>query len=272
MNAERTGRPFKQAIQELFIELNDTALHADASLDLSHPPNLVRRTGGLRRGKAWVIVSEPGGGARSLGISLLLDALGFDGRSRDATHRTAFWLHLAAPERRVAAELLASYARIPLRQIERGDLHRDAWGKLTHAAGVLAKSALWLSDEPLLDPSEPPDVAFWDLSADHAEAIRRATDEIPHQTAHVLVLETDRCMPRSAVDKGDVSHVGIDAIVWKHVDWLLVVSPVPSRDQDDGPTERFLVAVTRPWIGQGACIEVELPNVEVVRREALCPF
>lgn len=267
-----SGLSVKEAIQRLFVELNESAMHDAGTLELTRTPSLVQRTGGLRKGKAWVIVSEPGGGARSLGVSILLDALGCDGRSCDEPGRTsAAWYHLAVPDRRATAELLASYGRIPIRQIERASLTRDGWARLTRAAGVLAKAKLRLFDDASVRCPDPPDVALWDLLPAHKEVIKRATSEIHERTANVLVVEVDRAFPAELIRRGEIARLELHAANWANVDWLMVVSPARSRADDAEPLERFHVAVSRPWVGQGPRLEVALDSVEILRTVACLP-
>lgn len=258
------------AISRLFAACNAAVLREGELVALRYNTPITQVTGDLCKGRAWVIVSEAGGGARSLGISLMLDLLGHES-ARTHEHApsgvSALWMARAAPERRVTAELLTALARVPTQRLARGDLSRDDWSRLTKAAGDLAKTPLWIVERQALVSGAPqaPDAVLWDVRAKDHDAITKAATDIPEYAAHIVMVEAEGRLDASLLERGDIRLLDIDALDWMRVDWLLTVSPCRAKGLEKGASlARFDVAITRPWMGQGQRVQVVLPNVELI--------
>lgn len=215
-------------------------------------------SGGLRAGRAWVIVSEAGGGARSVTASLVLDLIGLIHGGSNAPSPppvSVAWIAQASPEQRVTSELLASLAGVSTRDLARMRFTAGDWESLTKATQHLAQAPLRIEHTLTGQPR----VVVWDVAPDRVGSILGAG--LAQDAGHLLRVELESVADRAMLRRGDVRTLDLEAAAWACVDWVVSVTPGRKR-RGSACLRSFHVAWTRPWIGQGDGMLVELADVE----------
>ena len=106
-------------------------------------PQLDEMTSGFQRGEMIIMAARPSMGKTSILLNIAEHVAAVE-------QKPVAIYSLEMSKEQIAQRLLASYAKFDLRQMRRGMISPEDWGRLQHAAGELQQANLLIDDSPLL--------------------------------------------------------------------------------------------------------------------------
>lgn len=140
--------PLKIIVRDTFKKLEELSEHRGLVTGVPTGFNdLDEITAGLHPGDLFVVAARPGMGKTAFALNLAMNAA-LDGKTP-----TAFF-SLEMAKEQLAIRLFCSEARIDSRDVRRGYIEKNDWGKLIRAANVLQDLPIFIDDTPAISVLE----------------------------------------------------------------------------------------------------------------------
>ncbi len=138
----------KKIIAELYETLDELAQSDDSIPGIETGfTDLDQFITGLNKSDLILVAARPGMGKTSFALNVALNAA-----KRSDKNVAVFQLEMSKSQ--LASRFLSNEALIDSRKLKTGDLDDDDWGKIARASSVLAKSKIYIDDNPSITVAE----------------------------------------------------------------------------------------------------------------------